>query len=57
MGIADRDYMRTPRQPYSDDEYDPDKSRGRPTGPFRILLVVIGLVLLIAFLAVVFGKR
>jgi hypothetical protein len=57
MGIADRDYMRIPRRNETPDEYNPDEPGGRPTGPFRILLVLIGLILLIAFLGIVFGIR
>jgi len=51
MGLADRDYMR--RRPETEPETD--EPVGRPTGPFRILLVLIGLILLVAFLAALLG--
>jgi hypothetical protein len=57
MGIADRDYMRAPHRSAPPDEDPSDEPGGRSTGPFRILLAVIGLILLVVFLAVVFGVR
>lgn len=54
MGIADRDYMRSPRR---DGPSGSDEPERKPGGLFRGVMALIGLILLIAFLAYVFGVR